>query len=60
MDQDVYQRDNLSSSNLKIASELDPWKFDDNYVNDLNVNVSLALYQTYKELMIVYEQENYD
>lgn len=29
-------------------------------MNDLNVNVSIALYQTYKELMIVYEQENYD
>lgn len=29
---------------------------DEQYVNDLNINLSIALFQTYKELMIVYEQ----
>lgn len=32
----------------------------DAYVNDLNINVSVALFQVYKELMIYYEQETYD
>lgn len=61
LEQIVHQRDELSSSNLKICSELDSWKTSDSeYVNDLNANISIGLYQTFKELMIVYEQENYD
>lgn len=45
----MHQRDNLSSSHFKICSELDPWnKIEGGYVNDLNVNVSIGLYQTFK------------
>lgn len=49
VEQIVHQRDNLSSSHFKICSNLDAWnKVEDGYVNDLNINISIGLYQTFK------------
>lgn len=48
-------RDGITGNQLEIESDLTKKNFiDDVYCNDLNLNVSVALFQTYKELMIKY------